>query len=373
MKKKIFLTAVLLITALLSPLCFTACAGGSTPNEGETHVITDHRGIEVTLPKKVERIAVCDIYPVPSVLSVFFDSADKIVGIAPASRTAAENGLLSTLYPEILDADYGFFDGSNLNVESLMAIEPDVVFYSSENTAIGDQLRNAGFPAVAVSAGNWGYDAIETLKQWILLFSEIFPEKQVRAQLVADYSEKIYQDVQKRVSVLSEEEREDVFFLFQYSEGAITTSGAHFFGQWWADAICARNVGAELDTQNATTVNMEQIYAWNPSKIFITNFNRAQPEDLYQNTIGVHDWSGVDAVVNKQVYKMPLGMYRSYTCGVDTPITLYWLAKAAYPELFRDIDITEETKAYYKLVFGITLTDEQAEQIFAPVSAGSAF
>ena len=70
---------------------------------------------------------------------------------------------------------------------------------------------------------------------------------------------------------------------------------------------------------------------------------------------------------------MPLGMYRSYTCGVDTPVTLLWIAKTVYPDLFKDIDITEETKKYYKEVFGITLTDEQATKIFAPTSKASAF
>ena len=66
---------------------------------------------------------------------------------------------------------------------------------------------------------------------------------------------------------------------------------------------------------------------------------------------------------------MPLGMYRSYTCGVDTPVTLLWLAKTAYPALFDDVDITEETINYYKEVFGITLTKEQADKIFSPVAA----
>ena len=71
---------------------------------------------------------------------------------------------------------------------------------------------------------------------------------------------------------------------------------------------------------------------------------------------------------------MPLGMYRSYTPGVDTPVTLLWMAKTAYPELFQDIDITQETKTYYKEVFGIELTDQQAASIFTPTAeAGSGF
>ena len=90
--------------------------------------------------------------------------------------------------------------------------------------------------------------------------------------------------------------------------------------------------------------------------------------------MGVYDWSGIQAVRNRRVYKMPLGMYRSYTPGADTPVTLLWMAKTAYPELFADIDILEETKAYYKEVFGIELTEDQAASIFAPATeAGSGF
>ena len=65
---------------------------------------------------------------------------------------------------------------------------------------------------------------------------------------------------------------------------------------------------------------------------------------------------------------MPLGMYRSFTPGIDTPVTLLWLAKTAYPELFEDIDVTAEAMNYYKDVFGVELTNEQAQSIFAPSS-----
>ena len=147
------------------------------------------------------------------------------------------------------------------------------------------------------------------------------------------------------------------------------TSGQLFFGQWWADAIGAVNVANELTTDNSVTVNLEQVYDWNPDIIFMTNFNTFQPDDLYNNTVGTYDWSGIQAVQNQSVYKMPLGMYRSYTPGIDTPITLLWMAKTTYPTFFEDIDVTQRAIDYYETVFGVTLTPEQVETIFAPISA----
>ena len=338
-----------------------------------THVIVDHLGIEVEVPYEVNRIAVGNILPLPSVLTVFFDSAEKIVGMSPNSMSAAENGLLGELYPDILKAETGYMNGTDINLEELMKLEPDIVLYSASQPEQGEQLRNAGFAAVALSVNKWEYNAIETLNQWIGLLSEIFPDND-KTEVVAKHSDEIYNMVQERVADIPEEERERVFFLFKYSDTDMETSGSKFFGQFWADAVGAVNVAEEITTDNQVAANMEQVYKWNPTIIFITNFTAAQPDDLYNNTIGNYDWSAVDAVKNQKVYKMPLGMYRSYTPGADTSVTLLWFAKNTYPELFEDIDMIQETKDYYKEVFGVELTDDQASAIFEPnAEAGSGF
>lgn len=379
----------LLLAAVLA-LSLAACGGAPAPETAvptetagktapettaapTTHTVVDHLDNAVEVPYEVNRIVVCDIYPLPSALTVFFDSAEKIVGMPAPSMTAAANGLLGQLYPQILDAQTGFIDGSTINMEELLKLQPDVVFYSASQPQEGEQLRNAGIPALAVSVNKWQYNAIETLNNWIDLLSQVFPEND-KTQMVREYSDKMYDLVQQRVSTLEEADRQRVFFLFQYTDTNMLTSGKQFFGQWWADAIGAVNVAQELEKDNSVAVNMEQVYAWNPSLIFVTNFTKFGPEDLYNNTVGTYDWSAVDAVKNHQVYKMPLGMYRSYTPGVDTPVTLLWLAKSAYPQLFNDIDLIAETKAYYQEVFGIVLTDEQASAIFAPpAEAGTGF
>jgi len=362
-----------LVIIVLAAVMMLALAGCPTEQQQGNKTVIDHAGNEVLIYKEnLERVVVLDIYPLVSVLSVFFNSAESIVGMSNASMTAAANGVLAELYPEILDTKV-IKDDTNVNVEELMLLEPDIVFYSAGNPQLGAKLKKAGIPAYAISPGKWGYDAIETLNQWIKSLAEIFPAQSDRVENVKTYSENSYNLVQGRVKDIPENEKERLFFLFQYSGSMITTSGKKFFGQWWAEAVGAINVGGVMETDNSTAVTMEQIYAWNPDRILITNFTSAQPDDLYNNTIGNYDWSVIDAVINKKVSKMPLGMYRSYTCGADTPVTLLWLAKTVYPELFKDIDITAETIKYYKEAFGITLTQKQAEKIFAPESDASAF
>lgn len=341
-------------------------------NSSGTHIVVDHGGNKVEVPNKIERIVVSDIFPIPAVLSVFFNSADKIVGIAPTSASAAKNSLLSHIYPEILNAKSDFMNGNTINVEELMKLNPDVVFYSENNNEQKEVLTNAGFCAIGISANGWHYDCIETLNQWLKTLTEVFKYDDNIA-ILNDRSEKAQKKsneisamVKERVKGLTTEQKKRVFFLFQYNDSTMLTSGKNFFGQWWADAIGCINVAEELEKDNSVATNLEQVYAWNPDMIFMTNFNIYLPKDLYENTVGTYDWSEVKAVKDKEVYKMPLGMYRTYTPGIDTPITLLWFAKTAYPELFSDIDLVKETREYYKDIFSIDLTDVQIKSIFNP-------
>ena len=245
------------------------------------------------------------------------------------------------------------------------------MFYNAGNTQEKELCDQAGIPAVAISATKWDYDVIETYDQWISLLSQIFPE-QDKAQVVSDYSKEIYNMIQERVSALDDSERTRVLFLFQYSDSAMITSGRHFFGQYWATAAGGINVAQDLDADNSNaTISMEQVYEWNPDVIYITNFTPTQPEDIYNNAIGGDDWSTVKAVQNGCVYKLPLGSYRTYTPGTDTPLTLLWMAKTMYPDLFADIDLEQEVKDYYNEIYGVELSDEDVSEMFTPSSAAA--
>lgn len=327
-------------------------------------VVTDHAGHEVTLPAEINRVVVCDIYPLPSILTVFFDSADKLVGIAKQSMVAAKNSLLGELYPAILNAETGFIDGTAVNIEELLKLEPDLVFVNAGNKTLYEEVTGAGLTAFGISAGKWGYDALETLNQWILTLDQIF-EGNEKYAVVQEYGERVQSLIAEKISNESAED-ERVMFLFQYTAEQILVNGNPSFGSWWSKAIGLTNVVSEKSEANSLPTSMEQIYEWDPTIIFVTNFTTATADDLYNNAVGSYDWSSVDAVKNQRVYKMPLGMYRSYTSGVDSPIALLWLAKAAYPEAMKDVNITEYTKGYYQTVFGIELTDEQADSIFTP-------
>lgn len=136
--------------------------------------------------------------------------------------------------------------------------------------------------------------------------SEIWPEHKGKGELIDSRSKAIAKMVAERTKDLKPEERSKVLFLFRYDSRQIVTSGRNFFGQYWCDAVGARNAAESVTADNANAVvSMEQIYAWNPDVVFITNFTAAMPGDLYENKMAGHDWSDVKAVKEKRVYKLP--------------------------------------------------------------------
>lgn len=353
-------------TASTAKTTASASASASASAIPAEVTITDHADRTVTVPTDPKKVAILDIYPLPSLLTVYLNSADSIVAMEPVSMNAAKAGILSQLYPDILNVNTDIMNGDAVNMEALAALQPDVVFYNAAKKDEAQQLEDAGLTAVGISATKFNYDAIKTYQEWMSLLDQIYPDYAgKRGTQAGDYASQVYNEVQDKVKDVTDKQK--VLFLYQYDDTAMVTSSSKFFGQWWCDAVGATNVAQDVPADNMNAkITMEQVYEWNPDVIIITNFTKTTPDDLYNNAIGSDDWSSVKAVQDKRVYKMPLGVYRTYTPGIDTPLTLEWLAQAVYPDLFSDVDVVSDVKDYYNKLFGVTLTDDQISAMYTP-------
>lgn len=353
-------------TASTAKTTASASASASASAIPAEVTITDHADRTVTVPTDPKKVAILDIYPLPSLLTVYLNSADSIIAMEPVSMNAAKAGILSQLYPDILNVNTDIMNGDDVNMEALAALQPDVVFYNAAKKDEAQQLEDAGLTAVGISATKFNYDAIKTYQEWMSLLDQIYPDYAgKRGTQAGDYASQVYNEVQDKVKDVTDKQK--VLFLYQYDDTAMVTSSSKFFGQWWCDAVGAANVAQDVPADNMNAkITMEQVYEWNPDVIIITNFTKTTPDDLYNNAIGSDDWSSVKAVQDKRVYKMPLGVYRTYTPGIDTPLTLEWLAQAVYPDLFSDVDVASDVKDYYNKLFGVTLTDDQISAMYTP-------
>jgi iron complex transport system substrate-binding protein len=356
-----------MLLALLAG-CAPAAEPAATPEPAApaTRTVVDHNDDTITIPGEINRIAVTTIYPLPAFISMYLGSAEKIIGMNSVSMAAAKNGVLGKLFPEILTADTGWMQGDVINTEELLKLAPDVVFYSASSAAEKEALEKAGIPAIGVHATKWDFDSIVTFDKWVDVMSQVFPGES-RVDGVSAYSNQVLAGITETVKNIPDGDRRRAMFLFQYDETVMITSGKKFFGQYWITAAGGINVAeAMTEAGSNALINMEQVYEWDPDIIYITNFTPTQPDDLYTNSVAGDDWSSVAAVKNKQVFKLPLGAYRTYTPGIDTPLTLKWMAKTMYPDIFADVDLEQEVKDYYSEFFGITLTDDDVQMMYNP-------
>ncbi len=331
-------------------------------NEG-TRTIIDQVGNEVVLPEKIERVVITSLWPLPSVYTLFQGSAEGLVGMHPAAKAAAEGAMLGKV-ADLSGVETSFIQDGQINAEELMKLDPDVVFYLGTNTEEYEILKKAGIPAVGFIANPTGDgNAIEAVSSWMEQLGVIF-QKEDRAEEIKEMGYQVLEEVQAKVEDITEEEKERVLILYRYSDEELTVAGDGHFGDFWIEATGGINAADEI--KGTAAVNMEQIYTWNPDKIFITNFSSRMPEDLMDNTIDNADWGSVKAVQDGEVYKIPLGMYRWYPPSSDTPLMLEWFAKQMYPEKFEDVDMNTEVKEYYSEFYGIELTDEDVTTIFNP-------
>ncbi|RKJ77897.1 MULTISPECIES: ABC transporter substrate-binding protein [unclassified Pyramidobacter] len=348
---------------LAAALCSAALAGAAAAAERETITLVDDRGVEVTFPKNPQRIVISSILPLTSVYCLYRGGVQNLVGIPAAAMSAARHSYLAKVYPDILTLECDFAKGGKVNVEEVMKLHPDVVFYRANEVAEGDMYRKAGLPAVAFSTSKHGVDTIATFAGWIERLDQIFGGGG-QTNGIAEYGRETLEKLRVRTASLKPEQRPRAIVFSGFRDGQLAAAGGTIFAEFYINEGGGVNVASALN--GSKTVNLEQVYAWDPEVIFINNFCPYVPEDFYANAIKGYDWSSVSAVKNRRVYKFPLGMYRWYPPAGDAPLSLLWAAKCLQPELFGDVDMAQAMKDYYRRFYGYDLSDGDVEYICAP-------
>ncbi len=366
--KKFF--ALLLVLSMLLVGCAAKDvpdAGGEVETTPETRAVTDDTGRTIEVPGKIDRVVIISTMPLASVYCMVAGSGEKLVGLTPSSANAALHSFVVKLAPQVADVSTKFAQGETVNVEEVLALTPDVVFYNTNNAADCEaviKLETAGVPCVGFSTTIEDNNTVETFNSWVALLGETLGED-LQAKKIVDYGRDVQKLVADRVAEIPEADRRSALILANYNQSAIVAAGSTF-GRYWLSAIGAVNVAADIE-QAISPVNLEQIYAWDPDVIFLNSFSGFTTDELMTSTaVEGQDWSGLTAVKNGTVYKMPLGMYYWFPPCSDSPLALLWMAKNLYPEQFADVDMDETVKDYYEKFYGLTLTDEDLATIYNP-------
>ena len=352
-----------LLIMLLGSIFIAGCGQDVTTSQADMQTITDLAGNQVEVPKQVQRIAVIPV-PWASVIFGVDGSGDKIVAMHPLAMTSYKSSILSKLAPKLASADTSAIDNNfTVNIEELMKDKPDVVLlwdYQTENDA-KQKLAALGVPSLMIH-----YGTLEDVQHGIQMLGTLLG-KEDRAQELLQWQKDIMAHVDQKQSVLANAPKPKVLYLQNESLSVAAADSVNRKMIAKAGGVC---VSQDVPGQ-WKKVTMEQIAAWNPDIIIISNFTQMQPEAILQNKLAGQDWSQIAAVKNHRVYKAPQGLYRWDAPCIETPLMMEWLGKVIQPKIFADVDLRADIHDFYQNLLHYDLTPADTDEILhSAVNAG---
>jgi iron complex transport system substrate-binding protein len=325
---------------LLLFLCFGAPGRGwcaDLPGNRGGITVTDFRGKTLHLARPAGRI-VCLIESALSGLYML-GAEEKVVGISQNIYREKVFSYYAALDPRIRDRRLpapGNWDFVNL--ESVVALKPDMVLLWSHQVEAIAALEERGIPVFGIFINRLSdvYREIEALG--------LLTGKTARARALIDYVQKESARFQSRVAVIGPEKRPAVYYMWAQSN--LDTSCGGSTVNDLIEQAGGRNVCGSLK-QEHVTVSLEKVLAWNPEMILMWYNEKKDPADVLRDD----QWKRVRAVQTGRVHEFP----EVFLCDLWTLKFLYAVkltARWTHPNLFKDIDPAKEKKAMLEFFYG---------------------
>ena len=331
----------------------------------KVRTITDHAGNTVEVPEKIERIVIDQIPILSTYMAYHHGKAPYIVGYAGSLKQVISNTVLKDIAPELLDSQNTVQGQSDINIEEIIKLKPDVILYNATNKEHYEVLKKTGIPCVGFATiGEYGpADPIDRYGQWLKLLEDVFGESGKTDGFIKA-GQDIVKDVEERISKIDDSKKPTGVILWKYVQGVPMVAGKGVFGDFWLNRIGVKNLANE--TKGFAKVSIEQFYQWDPDILYLDGPGLLDitTKDVFENSVEGINFSNMKAVKDKKVYNTKLGMWNWFTPNPDGPLVLAWLAKSTYPEEFKDYDLKAMIKDYYKTWYDYELTNEQIEDMF---------
>lgn len=353
MKKLIAVTLCIFFAA-----AFTGCnsSQGTTSSEQnskaqdsqKTKSITDASGAKVEVPTTINKIA--DSWKAHNEVLSVLGVGDKVVA---TSLTKAATPWIYKVTPNMNSAVSTF--GANFNTEDLMNNKPDVVFVQAADKSV-DKISSLGIPTVQLN-----FTDFDSMKKCVTLTGEVLGgDAEKRA---AEYNKYLDDKIKMIKDVTSDvPDNEKPKILHVESLSPIAVDGGNSIINDWIESAGGINAAKEING-TMKEVSLEQVMEWNPDIIILGGDGSNGKVNLLDNMVNDPNWQKVSAVKNGKVYQNPAGAYLWDRYSCEEALQIQWAAKTIYPDKFKDLDISAETKSFFKKFLNYDLTDEEVEQI----------
>ena len=350
MEHKTQIKTILLCLMLVMALALTACGstgGGSTADaadagkviaeDADTITVVDQAGREVTVRKDPKSIALCYRVVIRFLLSL--DQGDKITGIGKSEP------FLETLQPSLADcADVG---KGVADIEALAELKPDLFIHKASDTETLDAVNEIGIPSIGIEV-----ETPEDMITAVELLGHVCGAEEKAAELIEYYQQKL-KDTEELVAKAKER---PTAIVMGTSIGKVA-DGSMLQGKM-LELAGAVNCAADLKaTELWPTAGTEQIFAWDPDYIFITNSESAvySAEDILKDPA----WSQMKAVRNKHVYVMPAAADSWEFPGVVSTLGIDYMTHIMHPDLMDEQTLVQNVDEFYELSYGRTFSREE--------------
>ena len=316
-------------------------------------VVTDPTGREVKMPEEVKSIAVVPI-PWASVVFAVDGSGDRIAGMHPSAKASYEKSMLKVLAPGMANAATDFVGQDfSLHMEELGKLNPSAIIvwnYQEDELA---QLEKLKVPAIALK-----YGTMEDVQQGIRVLGQVLGKEQ-RAEDLVGFQQDTMAYFDGKKAALEGKAKPKVLYL---RDGDLKVAAGDTVNTMMIETAGGENVAKDVQGQ-WTSITMEQVAAWDPDVIILSNFDPIQPADLFEDKLEGQNWKNIKAVREGRVYKAPNGLYRWDAPCVETPLMIKWIAQKLHPDVFGDYRLTDDLRSFYEKFFSYTLTDADLKMI----------
>ena len=355
--------AILLVLAFMLGLAGCGGSGTDTGTSGsgkenqaehtqtETQTFTDSLGREVELPKEIEKVAPSGMM---AQIMLYTLCPDRLCGLA-RDISVAEMEFVDQKYQDLPTFGNIYGSNANLNLESLMQAEPDVIIDIGEKKENMEQdldglQEQTGIPVIFIEATlpNMA-EAYQTLGGLGLE-----PEQ---AKKLSAYCEETLSYAKEKAAQIPEKEKKTVYLAMGTS--GLNTAAANSIHEDTLEMVGAVNVVEEEALgARAGEVSFEQLLVWQPDYIF------ADSTSLKEEILGDGLWQDLDAVQNEQIYVIPDRPYSFMNSppSVNRVVGILWLGKMLYPDLY-EVDVDEKIQEFYELFYHVKLSEDQLRNI----------
>lgn len=322
---------------------------------GKSRVFTDMVGRKVAVPEPLERVAL--LGGPTGQIAYILGARSQLCAVTKSLKTST---LINLIDPSVKALAAPRSTSGQVNVEELIVSDPQLVIAGDLDGSIVEKKTRVPVAYLGSSMDQ----SIEAMKREVRFYGQAFG-REARAEKYVAYLQRTVDLIKSRVSGIPKDKRKVVFN--GYSANHLVTLGGDTFMQQHIELAGCRNAAESIRSAGGkgglhvglAEVSMEKVLGWNPD-ILVIDFGA--PSELKANA----RWRSLAAVRNGAIHTEPIGAFIWNRPTAESAVLHpLWLAKTAYPDRFRDVDMRGEVKRFYREIMSFHLSDEQAGAVLS--------